>query len=64
MFMDTNLPLSSFVSSGLSARQLYLVVYEKTRILGCALIREIREREVKADFDMDGVRGFIRFSQR
>lgn len=64
MFMDTNLPLSSFVSSSLSSRQLFLVIYEKNRILGCAQIREIKERQVKADFDMDGVRGFIRFSQR
>lgn len=64
VYMDTNLPISSFVSASAS-RQLYLMIYEKRdRVVTCAQISEIREREVKAEISMDGVKGFVRFSQR
>lgn len=62
-FVDNNLPLSSFVSFS-SSRQLFLAVYEKSRVLSCAQVIPINERDVKADFNMDGVKGFFRFSQR
>lgn len=62
-FVDTNLPLSSFVSFS-SSRQLYLAVYDKSRVLSCAQVIPVNERDVKADFNMDGVKGFFRFSQR
>lgn len=62
-FVDSSLPLSSFVSSS-SSRQLFLAVYEKSRVLSCAQVNPINEREVKAELNMDGVKGFFRFSQR
>lgn len=63
-FMDTNLPLSTFSSS---SRQLYIVLYDpkNTRnVFSCALITQIPERQVKSEFSYDGVKGFVRFSQR
>ena len=64
-FVDTNLPLSSYLTAS-SARKLYLVVYDKSgrEVVSCAQITSIPEREVKAEVAMDGVKGFFRFSQR
>lgn len=61
-FIDTNLPLIS--ASG--NRKLYVVLYEKDnsyRIKACAMIVTIKPKEVKAHFNHDGVKGYIRFSQ-
>lgn len=63
-FMDVNLPLSTFSSS---SRQLFIVIYDSKNsrsIFSCAEVKEIPEREVKAEFNFDGVKGFLRFSQR
>lgn len=64
-FVDTNLPLASYLSIS-SSRQLYLVLYDKSGrdVLSCAQLTSIAEREVKAEVAMDGVKGFFRFSQR
>lgn len=62
--VDTNLQISSFLSG---SRSLYVVLYEKNnlhRIMSCGEIHEIVPREVKAIFEMDGVKGQIVFSQR
>jgi Cu/Zn superoxide dismutase len=63
-FVDTNLPLSSYVTS--SSRQLYLVIYDKSErdVLSCAQLTSVTERQVKAEISMNGVKGFFRFSQR
>ncbi|XP_023224241.1 uncharacterized protein LOC111625338 [Centruroides sculpturatus] len=61
-FIDTNLPLIS--ASG--SRNLYVVLYEKDnsyRIKACAIMVTIKPKEVKAYFNHDGVKGYIRFSQ-
>lgn len=61
-FIDTNLPLS--VLSG--SRDLYVVVYKKegkNQVLGCAKIETITGKQVKALIDMDGMKGYIGFSQ-
>ena len=60
--IDLNLPLSTFGSS----RGLYVTIFEKSsakRVLGCAQIQTIEPKEVKALFSMDGVKGYIHFSQ-
>ena len=62
IFLDNNLPLSLLSGS----RSLYLVIYEKgnpSHALSCAMINLIDKKEVKAIFEMDGVRGSIGFSQ-
>ncbi|XP_074600091.1 superoxide dismutase family protein Rsod [Brevipalpus obovatus] len=61
-FIDTNLPLSLLTGS----RDLYVVLYKKegkNQVLGCAKIDLITPKEVKALVDMDGVKGYIGFSQ-
>ncbi|XP_015786399.1 uncharacterized protein LOC107363652 [Tetranychus urticae] len=61
-FIDTNLPLSIFDST----RSSYIVIYEKnnpSRPISCGLITPVKKKEVKAMIDMDGVKGYIGFSQ-
>lgn len=65
--IDLNLPLSALSGS----RSLYLVIYQvssssqqKSSILSCAQINLVNTRKIEANFNMDGVRGSIRMSQR
>lgn len=70
--VDINLSLSALESS----RSLFLVIYEVTtkssnnslpsrpNILSCAQIKSVSPRKVEATFNMDGVRGSIRITQR
>lgn len=62
MVIDLNLPLSTLGSS----RGLYVTLYDKNsakRVIACAKIEQIKPKEVKAIFSMDGVKGSILFSQ-
>lgn len=71
--VDLNLPLSALEGS----RALFLVIFEaapkiganglsaaKQNILSCATISTVNTKRVEANFNMDGVRGSIKFSQR
>lgn len=74
-YVDLNLPISSLEGS----RSMFLVLYEVSslsssastsalsrgsNILGCAQIKPVDGRKVEANFNMDGVRGSIKISQR
>lgn len=70
--VDLNLPLSALEGS----RSLFMVIYEvatktsnngmpsRPSILSCAQIHSVRSRKVEAVFNMDGVRGSFKLSQR
>lgn len=65
--IDLNLPLSALAGS----RSLFLVIYQvssssqqKSSILSCAQINLVNPRKIEANFNMDGVRGTIKMSQR
>ncbi|XP_053206055.1 uncharacterized protein LOC128390368 [Panonychus citri] len=61
-FIDSNLPLEYLEST----RPTYFVIFEKNNpnmSLACALISPVAQKQVKANFDMDGVKGYIGFSQ-
>lgn len=70
--VDLNLPLSALEGS----RSLYLVLYEvaiksssnglpqKANILSCAQIKSVSQRKLEANFNMDGVRGTFKMTQR
>lgn len=57
--IDTHLSLSILESS----REIYVVLYEKNRVFTCSKINPVTPKEVKANFNMDGVKGSILFSQ-
>lgn len=72
--VDLNLPLAALEGS----RSLFLVIYEvgptkvganglpaqRQNILSCAAIQPLPIKKLEANFNMDGVRGSIKFSQR
>lgn len=66
--IDGNLPLAALDSS----RSLYLVIYDnsglagtiKSSILGCSEIKAVRQRTAESNFNMKGVRGTIKITQR
>lgn len=66
--VDLNLPLSALGGS----RSLFLVIYQpvstsskqKPGIASCAQINLVNTRKIEANFNMDGVRGTIKMSQR
>lgn len=60
-YVDPNLPLEYLESS----RKLFVVIEEKNtnKALACAPIELLRPKEVKANFNMNGVKGYFNFKQ-
>lgn len=60
-FVDSNIALSSLEGG----RSIYLVLYDvNQKIMACAPVVFVQPKEAKAVFSTDGVKGFLRFSQR